>query len=207
MTHDLATAKYFCDPIAIMYLGRVVEIGPAADLRSSPTPLHQGTARGDPRARPATSGAAQPAARRDPRRRRAAAGVFLPPSLPRGRGGLWLGVARSPRAGRGALDRRPGGAVRAGTRVDRRSHVAASVSRHHARARRHAWHRGRVARPGQGRRSHRAVLAWRRGDRLGGGAAQVTFREPVEPLLLDIGDVRVACHLHDPRFAEQAPPA
>jgi hypothetical protein len=41
----------------------------------------------------------------------------------------------------------------------------------------------------------------------GSGAAKVTFRDPVEPLLLDIGDVRVACHLHDPRFAEQVPTA
>jgi peptide/nickel transport system ATP-binding protein len=27
ITHDLATAKYLCDRIAIMYLGRIVEIG------------------------------------------------------------------------------------------------------------------------------------------------------------------------------------
>ncbi len=34
ITHDLATAKFFCDRIAIMYLGRIVEIGPAdRDLR------------------------------------------------------------------------------------------------------------------------------------------------------------------------------
>ncbi len=32
VTHDLATAKFFCDTIAIMYLGRIVEYGPAADI-------------------------------------------------------------------------------------------------------------------------------------------------------------------------------
>jgi oligopeptide/dipeptide ABC transporter ATP-binding protein len=36
ITHDLATAKYFCDRIAIMYLGRVVEIGPTAEIFAHP---------------------------------------------------------------------------------------------------------------------------------------------------------------------------
>jgi peptide/nickel transport system ATP-binding protein len=36
VTHDLATAHYFCDRIAIMYLGRIVEIGSAADVYADP---------------------------------------------------------------------------------------------------------------------------------------------------------------------------
>jgi oligopeptide/dipeptide ABC transporter ATP-binding protein len=36
VTHDLATAKFFCDTIAIMYLGRIVEIGPAAEIYANP---------------------------------------------------------------------------------------------------------------------------------------------------------------------------
>lgn len=36
ITHDLATAKFVCDQIAIMYLGRVVEIGPAASIFTDP---------------------------------------------------------------------------------------------------------------------------------------------------------------------------
>jgi len=36
ITHDLATAKFFCDRIAIMYLGKIVEIGPAAEIYSNP---------------------------------------------------------------------------------------------------------------------------------------------------------------------------
>jgi peptide/nickel transport system ATP-binding protein len=36
ITHDLATAKFFCDRIAIMYLGRIVEIGPAEQIYSDP---------------------------------------------------------------------------------------------------------------------------------------------------------------------------
>jgi len=29
ITHDLASARFFCDRIAIMYLGKVIEIGPS----------------------------------------------------------------------------------------------------------------------------------------------------------------------------------
>jgi oligopeptide/dipeptide ABC transporter ATP-binding protein len=36
ITHDLATARFFCDRIAIMYLGRIVEIGPAAAIYDDP---------------------------------------------------------------------------------------------------------------------------------------------------------------------------
>jgi oligopeptide/dipeptide ABC transporter ATP-binding protein len=36
ITHDLATAKFFCDRIAILYLGRVVEIGPANAIYADP---------------------------------------------------------------------------------------------------------------------------------------------------------------------------
>ena len=36
ITHDLATAKFFCDRIAIMYLGRIVEQGPAEEIYSDP---------------------------------------------------------------------------------------------------------------------------------------------------------------------------
>jgi peptide/nickel transport system ATP-binding protein len=36
ISHDLATAKFICDRIAIMYLGRIVEIGRAADIFADP---------------------------------------------------------------------------------------------------------------------------------------------------------------------------
>jgi peptide/nickel transport system ATP-binding protein len=36
ITHDLATAKYLCDRIAIMYLGRIVEIAKKDDLFAKP---------------------------------------------------------------------------------------------------------------------------------------------------------------------------
>ena len=36
ITHDLATARLLCDTVAVMYLGRVVETGPAADVLGRP---------------------------------------------------------------------------------------------------------------------------------------------------------------------------
>ncbi len=36
ITHDLSTAKYLCDRIAIMYLGRIVEIGSKEELFNNP---------------------------------------------------------------------------------------------------------------------------------------------------------------------------
>jgi peptide/nickel transport system ATP-binding protein len=36
ITHDLATARYICDRIAIMYLGRIVEVGPLAEIYRNP---------------------------------------------------------------------------------------------------------------------------------------------------------------------------
>jgi peptide/nickel transport system ATP-binding protein len=36
ITHDLASARFFCDRIAIMYLGRIVEIGPTEEIFANP---------------------------------------------------------------------------------------------------------------------------------------------------------------------------
>ncbi len=36
ITHDLATTKYLCDRLAIMYLGKIVEIGPLREVFTNP---------------------------------------------------------------------------------------------------------------------------------------------------------------------------
>jgi oligopeptide/dipeptide ABC transporter ATP-binding protein len=36
ITHDLATAAHFTDRVAVMYLGRIVEIGPTEQVLSAP---------------------------------------------------------------------------------------------------------------------------------------------------------------------------
>ena len=36
------------------------------------------------------------------------------------------------------------------------------------------------------------------------GGAQVEFHEPIEPRLLQVDDVQVECHLHDPEALAEA---
>ena len=54
ITHDLSTAAHFADRIAVMYLGRIVEEGPAREVVQRPAaPVHEGAAVGRAQARPA----------------------------------------------------------------------------------------------------------------------------------------------------------
>jgi oligopeptide/dipeptide ABC transporter ATP-binding protein len=54
ITHDLATARFFCDRIAIMYLGRIVELGPAEEIYANPRhPYTQSLLRAIPQPDPA----------------------------------------------------------------------------------------------------------------------------------------------------------
>ena len=57
ITHDLATARLLCDRVAVMYLGRVVEIGPAATVLAEPRhPYTRALLEAVPRVDPAGAG-------------------------------------------------------------------------------------------------------------------------------------------------------
>jgi oligopeptide/dipeptide ABC transporter ATP-binding protein len=60
ITHDLATARLLCDRVAVMYLGRVVEIGPAATVLAEPRhPYTRALLEAVPRVDPAAAGRAR----------------------------------------------------------------------------------------------------------------------------------------------------
>ena len=83
VTHDLAVVRYMADTIAVMYLGRIVELAPASSLfADAAAPVHARAPRRRSRRRP---GAPQRGADRPPRGARlghAAVGLPLPPALP-----------------------------------------------------------------------------------------------------------------------------
>ena len=61
ITHDLATARLLCDRVAVMYLGRVVEIGPAGTVLSEPRhPYSRALLDAVPRVDPDAAGRARP---------------------------------------------------------------------------------------------------------------------------------------------------
>ena len=119
ITHDLATAKFFCDRIAIMYLGKIVEIGAAAEIYADPKhPYTQALLRAIPEPDPSRSVPRDlprgevPDASRRPR-------LLVPSPVPEGLRGMRLGGARPARSPGGALDGAARGEVRGGAHAGR----------------------------------------------------------------------------------------
>jgi len=110
ITHDLATAKYICNRIAIMYLGLICEMGTLEQVYRNPQhPYTQALLAAVPVPDPHARRDAPMPKGRDPQPHQPASGLSVPPSLPRGEGGLLASGTPSPAGAgrRGPLCRLP----------------------------------------------------------------------------------------------------
>ncbi|NHC14799.1 ABC transporter ATP-binding protein [Motilibacter sp. E257] len=204
ITHDLATAKLFCDRVAIMYLGRIVEIGTSEEIFNNPRhPYTKALLRAIP----------TPGLIRD-----------VPHDLPRGE----VPDAVRPPVGCSFHPRCPAAFAPCGWEArDLRSTLEDRWARLDASAYKEesalfadlkdldAPGRSVRIRPAAGRAGELLALLERmRSDapderlwrgitavREDAGAVVVDFREQVDPVPLAVGTARVECHLFDPRFA------
>jgi oligopeptide/dipeptide ABC transporter ATP-binding protein len=213
ITHDLATAKFFCDRIAILYLGRIVEIGDAEAIYE--TPKH-----------PYTRALLQAIPDPDPNR-------VIPRDLPRGEipdaakppfgcafhprcpvafapcgwemrdlmdrlEARWAGLPETEHRAERALIGSPDipDSPAATTRVP----AASGATGQHLLD---LFERVRAAEPGEP--FWTGVKAMRAGE----DHVEIDWHEPVEPRLHAVGAAEAACHLHDPaltaRFRRVAP--
>ena len=197
ITHDLATAKFICDRVAIMYLGKVVELGKAGEIYASPwhpytRALLSAIPVPDPskRERRVTPRGEVPDAIRPPM------GCRFHPRCPE----AFASCGWEPRDLRDRLEARlldPEVAVAIRTLddvvIDGQS---LRVRAKGERAERVATLLESVARK-EGPLAE-ALLEVKSADR----EVVVTFRDPAEPWDLVIGDRMVSCHLFDPEMVE-----
>jgi oligopeptide/dipeptide ABC transporter ATP-binding protein len=208
ITHDLATAKFFCDRIAIMYLGRIVEIGPAQAIYDDPKhPYTVSLLRAIPEPDPARSVPRDLPPGEVPDAVNPPLGCSFHPRCPRAfevcgwesrdlRDALeerWARMAEadyeSEQALIGDLDRLDKPSEQAWLQAAS-GHTAAEVEGLLARMRKEEPE----ARLWRGVRSMRSVA----------GRAVVEFHKGLEPRHLPVDGVEVECHLHDDDAKRQA---
>ncbi len=203
ITHDLATAKFFCDRIAILYLGRIVEIGPSEAIYEDPK-------------HPYTKALLRAIPEPDPRR-------TIPRDLPRGEvpdaARPPLGCSFHPRCPRAfevcgweTRDLRDLLEAR-WARMSAQEYEAeraavgdlgvldASATRVRLHARNPAHSQELLSILERLRAEDPAEPFWKGVRRLHAGEDQleIEWNEPVEPRLVPAGRVQVECHLYDER--------
>jgi oligopeptide/dipeptide ABC transporter ATP-binding protein len=182
ITHDLATARLLCDRVAVMYLGRVVEAGPAEAVLSQPRhPYTRALLEAVPRP--------EPSARRRPRRLPAGEvpDAIRPPAGCRFHPRCPDAFAACGWEGRDLVDfLEAGGDLDAGRAELIRDGVRFGGAGAELAERLEAW---------RAERAHPLFEAVASIERVGSGV-EVRFGPGPEPALQAVGPVDVACHLY-----------
>ena len=192
ITHDLATAKFFCDRIAILYLGRIVEIGPSEAIYEDPKhPYTKALLRAIPEPDPRRSVPRDLPRGEVPDAARPPLGCSFHPRCPAGVRGLRLGVSRPRR-----LSSRPAGrysrsrSTRPSRRVDSRTSTRSSEPSIEIDLRGSEWQRGadvmmllESVRGETIRRSRSGVAC--DGSSRRTNSVDIRWHDPVEPRQID----------------------
>ena len=208
ITHDLATAKFFCDRIAIMYLGRIVEIGPAEAIYADPKhPYTQALLRAIPEPDPAREAPRDLPRGEVPDAARPPLGCTFHPRCPK----AFSVCGWESRDLRDLLDTRWAAGGRelfeAESRLvgdlgplDKPATVAELPPPHGGTA---ADLLGLLERA---RSDSPDEPFWSGVDdlRVDGDHVAVRWHDAIEPFLRPVGDVEVACHLYDPEARARA---
>jgi peptide/nickel transport system ATP-binding protein len=107
ITHNLSLVRYVCDDVAVMYLGRLVEVGPSEDVLAAPAhPYTEALVSASPSARPALAATRLPLPYPMPHRSR---GPRRPGRVYHQRS--WRGRRRAPQSRRMSFRRGAGGVM------------------------------------------------------------------------------------------------
>jgi len=208
ITHDLATAKFFCDRIAILYLGKVVEIGPSEDIYANPKhPYTQALLRAIPEPDPLRSVPRDIPRGEVPDAARPPLGCTFHPRCPR----AFEVCGWESRDLQDLLDTR--WAQMGHERYEAEASLFGDLSpltspSTHARLRARKDAAGSdLLKVLESARSDDPEEPFWSGVRSMSAAEDhidVEWQEPVEPRLLNVEGVEVSCHLYDPEALRQA---
>ncbi|RZS91487.1 peptide/nickel transport system ATP-binding protein [Motilibacter rhizosphaerae] len=209
ITHDLATAKLFCTNVAILYLGKIVEVGPTAEIFASPR---------HPYTRALVAAIPEPGERTEvprdlprgeiPDAVRPPAGCSFHPRCPKafapcGWEGRDLAAALEARwaqvgTATYAEERQLVGDLKALDQPGRRLFLRAPAEVEPEKVLR-LLEKARDEAPEE--RFWLGVRTMRTVER----GVEVELHDPVAPTLLRAGRAEIACHLYDPQLAPLAP--
>jgi oligopeptide/dipeptide ABC transporter ATP-binding protein len=208
ITHDLATAKFFCDRIAIMYLGRIVEIGAAEAIYEDPKhPYTQALLRAIPEPDPTRAVPRDLPRGEVPDAARPPLGCHFHPRCPK----AFAVCGWEARDLRDLLEAR--WARMSAQEYEAEQAVVGDLSildapathvRLHARGAAHAGELLAILE--RARADDPAEPFWSgvRHMHAGEDHVEIQWNEPIEPRLVPAGRVQVECHLYDERALSAA---